>query len=1091
VAAAALLSGCSSSTRVEQALATRCLDIGGAEAITLPIVAPDQGLLHIETRERGISTEVTAIDRNGIAITASSAVERVGSINLATDVTRRESVAVRIAARDSPGIRGAVCIAAELVRPADSALAHAARLAATADVAAFKREWSVAFRDQLAAARLFKELGRRDSAARAHHAMASVAYELQRERDSLALTAVALADTEVEPAARAALLALRAGLLIDLPPEKELSVDAIRRLLAASARLADSASAGRRQAPRLKILEGFLQYRAGQPRESMRLFDEAAAECAALRDSYCFSQARQNLAAVAEEQQNYSAALTAYEEALGALDATRMPDLVALISDNMGRLQARTGLIERSERSQRTALRLYGRLGDCDGARRSASSLGEMLVKVGSIADGTTYLEQVAHLSCRDLLAGLADSAPSAAPHADISHASESCSKDLALADLTPEGNVAMLHSLLGLAEAARMQGAVRAAEACLTLATPYAVDVRSRVRLANASGELYLEQRRAGRAGRQFEQALHIAADGSLPESSEFQGVALLGLAEAELMAGEVASARTRAYAALELASAHADVSRVVAALRLLAAGDSASNRNDLAVQTLRTATDFIERVPSDELDAERRAMYLATQHAVFAELTDLLAHKALLGGSTDDGVAWDAFAVAEAAHARSLRFALDQTAKKQQVPADSTDYRGLLQAIAALSQGGAATRGGELLERMNALAEPQRVAPSGRDELIGGLRALDATLIEYATGRDALFAFVTDGGRVHVVALGERQAIAQAAADLGAELRAADPVPSRIRASARRLAGQVLWPLRPYVTRQRIVLVPDDALHSVPFAVLPWTDAAESDLVLQHAEVSSVPSARVLLRRVPAVSAPPRFVLLGDPVLHATEWRRNCELEVPADPEAARSAFDWTRSLPNLPGSGAEVLNLADLVHHARASAQVQTLLRCGATAAALRSAAPGAEVLHIATHGLVDAQRPRLSALALTPDSSTGGEAAFRLLDVLDLPLTARLVVLSSCDTSRGRLLPGEGVLGLAQAFLQAGSAAVLASYWRVDDETTAPFMQKFYRHMLIDRMPAATALRRAQLDQAADDPTYRWAAFSVVGRPDASL
>jgi CHAT domain-containing protein/tetratricopeptide (TPR) repeat protein len=973
-------------------------------------------------------------------------------------------------------------------------------------VAAFRREWSTAFRDQLAAARIFQKLGRREAAAREHHAMASLAYQLQRERDSLALTAVALADSEVDPAARASLLALRAALIIDLPPEQEVPVDAIHRLLAASARLADGTPAARRQAPRLKILEGFLQYRIGRPSESVRLFDEAATECLSMRDSQCFALARQNLAAVGEEQQNYSAALTAYEEALGALDPAYMPELVALISDNMGRLQARIGLIERSEQSQRTALRLYARLGDCDGTRRSASSLGEMLIGVGSIADGAAYLKQVTTFPCRDLLAAAADSAPSAAimgsaPTPDRARetlsTSEACSQRPMPSDLTIEGNVAVLHALLGLAETARIQGEARAAQACLALARAYAVDARSRVRLANASGQLHLEHHRAQAAESEFRQALHIAADGSLPESSEFQGTALLGLGEAELMAGDIATARTRAYVALQLASTHADLGHVVASLRLLAAGDSAAGRNDLAVQTLRTAIDFIERVPTDELDAERRAMYLASQHAVFAELTDLLAHEALTAGTAGEEAAWDAFAVAEAGHARSLRLALDQTAKKRPWPADSshsTEYRELLRAIAALSGADAATPRGKLLERMDALAARQRSTAGRHDEITRELHALDATLVEYAAGRDSLFAFVTDGDHVHVVALGQRQSIAQAAADLSGELRAAEPVPSRIRASARRLAAEVLWPLRPYLSRQRIVLVPDDALHTVPFAVLPWTEAPDSELVLHRAEISSVPSAFVLARRVPEIPAPPRFVLLGDPVLHATEWRRSCESEVqglPSDSEAMRNGFEWTRTLPNLPGSRTEVLDVADLVHHARASAQVETLLRCAATAAALRSSAPGAEVLHIATHGLVDAQRPRLSALALTPQSSTGSNAAFRLLDVLELPLTARLVVLSSCDTSRGRLLPGEGVLGLAQAFLQAGTATVLASYWRVEDEATAPLIRTFYRHMLVDRMPAAAALRRTQLEQAKDDPTYRWAAFSVHGRPDSTL
>jgi CHAT domain-containing protein len=109
----------------------------------------------------------------------------------------------------------------------------------------------------------------------------------------------------------------------------------------------------------------------------------------------------------------------------------------------------------------------------------------------------------------------------------------------------------------------------------------------------------------------------------------------------------------------------------------------------------------------------------------------------------------------------------------------------------------------------------------------------------------------------------------------------------------------------------------------------------------------------------------------------------------------------------------------------------------------------------------------------------------------LDILGLKLNSRLVVLSACETSRGRLLPGEGVLGPAQAFLQAGAAAVVASYWRVDDQITSNFMQQFYKYLLVDRLSASAALRKAQLDRAGSATTYEWAAFALYGWPESSI
>jgi CHAT domain-containing protein len=183
--------------------------------------------------------------------------------------------------------------------------------------------------------------------------------------------------------------------------------------------------------------------------------------------------------------------------------------------------------------------------------------------------------------------------------------------------------------------------------------------------------------------------------------------------------------------------------------------------------------------------------------------------------------------------------------------------------------------------------------------------------------------------------------------------------------------------------------------------------------------------------------------------------------------------------------------VLAIAGLARAQWPESRIDVNLGCRATPSALRLA-PGADLLHIATHGYVDAQRPRLSALALTRESLTdSASGAYGLLDILNSKSSARLVVLSACDTSSGRLLPGEGVLGPAQAFLQSGAAAVVASYWRIDDAVTAAFMQTFYKYLITERLPVATALRRAQLERVAGDSAHNWAGFAFFGWPDEVL
>lgn len=144
----------------------------------------------------------------------------------------------------------------------------------------------------------------------------------------------------------------------------------------------------------------------------------------------------------------------------------------------------------------------------------------------------------------------------------------------------------------------------------------------------------------------------------------------------------------------------------------------------------------------------------------------------------------------------------------------------------------------------------------------------------------------------------------------------------------------------------------------------------------------------------------------------------------------------------------------------------------------------------VLHLASHARVDDQRPWASSIGVDLGDST---LTIQADQVAELALPARLVVLSACSTGGGRTLSGEGVLGLSSAFLAAGSAAVVASLWPVDDRFTERLMDRFYHHLERGRS-AAQALARAQHDLRQDPPTaapFAWAGFVLIGDGDATV
>jgi CHAT domain-containing protein/tetratricopeptide (TPR) repeat protein len=963
--------------------------------------------------------------------------------------------------------------------------------------------------------------------------MAEIAYlRLDRKRDTYALVTEAFADygASQDPALLGELATLEAKALIDMPGE-DITVMApkVQLWLSIARRYLDNTPYGARELPRLDVLTGFLGYLLNDRQEARRLWAQAAGRCRELRDWDCYAVASQNMATLAEEDKNYSVALATYADALRLLPQEVDPKLMADILNNMGRLQGVVGLFSASERSHAAAMRAYAKLGDCEGVRRSLGRAGNLLVHVGNLADAENDLERAASYSCPSLLAAATASTdqPSAEPvleldraHRDGRDPGESsvghpCAHPLDPGPLTTELKVVVFNSVLSLGNAAMMTSDSAEVWRCLDAATPYATDSRSRVRLANARGAAYLDRGDSANARAAFTQALRIADEAGLPATYVNRTPAQFGLVKAMLLAGKPTESLSSSYQALEASTARGDVESTITSLRLIAAGYRGSGQPARAVQVLQVAADLIEAVPIDELDGEKRATYLASQHTVFAELTDLYASQ----GGTDDSTAWLAFDASERGRARSLRYALNQETRNAAAsPIEApplAKYQRLLSEVAGVQhQVNQPERSGgnpekrqwrdagqpELIDAINRIAvrEGGPAQPFDRAQLVRTLKQLDATLVEYASGSNGMLAFIVSGEHAQVVHLGDAGDIARATAQLRERLRDTETPPSEVREAAQALARLVLWPITPHLRDGRIVLVPDDALHTVPFAVLPWAPDPNQQLVLQHAETTVIPSALFLTRVHPGASAHsemPRLALIGDPVFRVADWHRECTETDTGSPGHPRpvNRTAWTESLPRLPGSRIEVTAIARLARESRPASRIETLVGCAAVPTALRQAAgTDLDLLHIATHARIDAQRPRLSALALTPESPAQSPAStFGLLDILGLKLNSKLVVLSACETSRGRLLPGEGVLGPAQAFLQAGSAAVLASYWRVDDQITSVFMQRFYKYLLVERLGASAALRRTQLESAADGKTYEWAAFSLYGWPDSSI
>ena len=266
-----------------------------------------------------------------------------------------------------------------------------------------------------------------------------------------------------------------------------------------------------------------------------------------------------------------------------------------------------------------------------------------------------------------------------------------------------------------------------------------------------------------------------------------------------------------------------------------------------------------------------------------------------------------------------------------------------------------------------------------------------------------------------------------------------------------------------------RRLIIVPDGPLHSLPFEALP---DGEGRSLLDRFAVSYAPSVTLLaaLRALPepARSNPVAVFALANPAVARGVALSDDEGES-FDPEVLRFAESEARRVFRLGGAGSELWVGPDAGER---RVKGEDLRRFG--------------VLHFATHALLSSRVPTRSSLLLAPDGNREN-GLLQVREIYRLSLASELVTLSACRTARGRILPGEGVQGLAQAFFHAGVRSVLASLWDVSDRRTARLMDGFYRHLAAGE-PKAQALRAAKQELLREEPDLApryWAAFVLIG------
>jgi CHAT domain-containing protein len=269
---------------------------------------------------------------------------------------------------------------------------------------------------------------------------------------------------------------------------------------------------------------------------------------------------------------------------------------------------------------------------------------------------------------------------------------------------------------------------------------------------------------------------------------------------------------------------------------------------------------------------------------------------------------------------------------------------------------------------------------------------------------------------------------------------------------AIAHRLYEQVLQPLEPELAgRDRLAIAPDGPLHLVPFAALvtaapPAAHAyAAAQYLVDRVQILLLPAVQFLDRPVSDRVGPLHVVaVMGD-----------------------------------APGAGRELA----LIQAAVGASHVDVIAGADATPRRILTLASRYDVFHFAVHAIADDRDPLASHLRLAPEAQRDG--FLNLTDIARVRWHAPLVVLSACETLTGPVYKGEGMMGLARAFLETGVGTVVATEWPVGS-TSADLMGEFYRGLTSGSEPAA-ALRASQLAlrrSSATSHPFFWAGFDAI-------
>jgi len=350
----------------------------------------------------------------------------------------------------------------------------------------------------------------------------------------------------------------------------------------------------------------------------------------------------------------------------------------------------------------------------------------------------------------------------------------------------------------------------------------------------------------------------------------------------------------------------------------------------------------------------------------------------------------------------------------------------------------------------------------------------------------------------------------VAEADRGLGVAASAPTDVAPFVTAS-NALYKAVIEPAAASIADNRLLIVADGALNYVPFEVLLKStdggDFASLGYLVKTNELVYSPSASVVgaIKQQRTKNANRAMLIIADPVFNSNDARARKAAPSTTDSEVRgigiQSALADVSGETVTPATKMEGLPLARLAGTRIEADQISKLAKTSGGQADVWLDLDANEdnlgtrdlskyrIIHVATHGLLNAERPQFTGVVLSLVGNKTSDGFLRTDEVFNLRLGGPLVMLSACETGLGKEKRGEGVMGLTRAFMYAGAPTVGVSLWSVADKSTAELMTDFYRRLLTTNDgSSSSALRDAQLAMISGkkySAPFYWAPFVLVG------